>query len=601
MVDMTEEEWRRRQAQLNQQQYGDPLKNPDTQAALARVAAMPVSYNNGGHWAGTNVPISDQDVALGRNQASDRDVMGAGHYGVRGWANKHPLGVMGAMIGLTALGGLAGGGAAAAGGGGGAGGGAGGAAGLGSAGGLGAAGTTGSGVAGLEGVTVTGTAGGGSGLGAGLGMAGGAGAIANMPSQEQILNQYHQEQQGQLAQQPAPSIGSSSGFDWQKALQQQQGGQQQQGQQPGAMQQPAQKRSLIDRIQGGLGKVGENMFPIDQAYGMTPEQQKQARQAALMKMGLGMMAASNNGARFGDAASFGLGQAQTSLSGALQRGYENAREKRRDERIQAQQDTENARYAVDQSNQIERQRIEDARHQDEQDRKLHQQEIENKRAADELAATAKYRDQTLKIQQQNADTDSRYKGALGLKNSANSFGKPPNGYRWTSEGDLEAIPGGPATKLPTDAAAKKAMLDQSEQAMRDAAKVFFKEDGSLDRTALTTGSMGIPLSDGRMARSRVRLAVEAALRAQTGAAAPESEVERYTDMYTPSTMDSDEAGRMKFNSLAQFIQATSSNLDLGRQPGGQNPSNERPLITPKKVVGGRTYINMNGKWYSEGE
>ena len=109
MIDMTEEERRQRQARLNEQQYGDPLKNPDTQAALARIAAQPVTYNNGGHWAGTNVPISYQDVALGRNQASDHDVMGAGNYGVRGWAHDHPLGVMGAMIGLTALGGLAGG------------------------------------------------------------------------------------------------------------------------------------------------------------------------------------------------------------------------------------------------------------------------------------------------------------------------------------------------------------------------------------------------------------------------------------------------------------------------------------------------------------
>jgi hypothetical protein len=393
MVDMTEEEWRRRQSQLDLQQYGDPLKNPDTQAALARVAAMPVTYNNGGHWSGTNVPISDQDVALGRNQASDRDVMGAGHYGVRGWANKHPLGVIGVLGGLTALGGLAGGGAAAAGGGGG--GGAGGTAGLtGAGGGLGAAGTTGSGVAGLEGVTVTGTAGGGSGLGAGLGMAGGAGAIANMPSQEQILNQYHQEQQGQLAQQPAPSIGSSSGFDWKKALQQQQqGGQQQQGQQPGAMQQPGQKPSMIDRIRGGLGKVGENLFPIDQAYGMTPEQQKQARQAALMKMGLGMMAASNNGARFGDAASFGLGSAQTSLTGALQRGYENARQAREDQRQQQADKDAQDRYDAQQSHMLEREKVSDQRYQAEQDNKLNQQKIENDRAAQAAKDLAEYRKQ----------------------------------------------------------------------------------------------------------------------------------------------------------------------------------------------------------------
>src|SRR4051812_3155195 len=116
---MTEEQRRQRQALLNQQQYGNQLDNPATAAALARVAAMPVTYNNGGHWSGTNVPISDQDVALGRNQASDRDVMGAGNYGARGWARDHPLGVIGLLGGLTAAGGILGAGAAGAGGGGG--------------------------------------------------------------------------------------------------------------------------------------------------------------------------------------------------------------------------------------------------------------------------------------------------------------------------------------------------------------------------------------------------------------------------------------------------------------------------------------------------
>jgi hypothetical protein len=82
-------------------------------------------------------------------------------------------------------------------------------------GGLGAAG-------GLEGVTVTGTAGGGLGTGGAIGAGAAGGLASGMPSQEQILNNYDQEQQGSLAQQPSPQV-QGSGFDWNKLLQQQQG------------------------------------------------------------------------------------------------------------------------------------------------------------------------------------------------------------------------------------------------------------------------------------------------------------------------------------------------------------------------------------------
>jgi hypothetical protein len=390
---MTEEEARRLAAK-NGTVY-DPSADPRMQARLAQINSIPDTYNNGGHWSGTNVPISDQDVALGRNQASDRDVMGAGNYGVRGWAHDHPVGVMGAMIGLSALGGLAGAGAGAAGGGGG-----------GGAGGAVAGGTEGAtiggglgggalGAEGVEGMTVTGTAGGG-GLGAGLGMGAGAGAaISGMPSQEQILNQYHQENQAQLGQQPAPQV-QGSGFDWQKYLQQQQqgGGASSDQQQPGAAQQPGQQKpSLIDRIRGGLGKVGDNLFPIDQAYGMSPTQSQAARRAAIMQMGLGMMAASNNGARFGDAANYGLGQAEHSLTGSLQRGYENARQKAADDRQELRDQQAQEQYATQQAHALEREKVQDNRYAMEQDNKLAQQKVENDRAAQAAKDLAAYRQQ----------------------------------------------------------------------------------------------------------------------------------------------------------------------------------------------------------------
>jgi hypothetical protein len=383
------EEQARSLAAINADIY-NPSTDPRMQARLAQMNATPRTYNNGGHWSGTNVPISDQDVAAGYNQASDRDVMGAGNYGVRGWAHDHPLGVMGAMIALTAAGGLAGGGAAGAGGGGGIGGGAGGATGL--AGGEIGAGGAGLGAAGgLEGVTVTGTAGGGS-AAAGLGTLGGLGAASAMPSQESILDQYHQQNQASLAQQPAPTA-NTGGFDWGKLLQQQSGGGQQQQSPTDASGLPTQQRKnpgWVDSIKGGLGKIGENLFPIDQAYGLNPAETTAARRAAISRLGLGMMAASSNGARFGDAASYGLGQADNSLNGALQRGFENARQNRIEQRQIENQKQADDRYSDDRAHQLEREKIADNRYVMEQDQKLKQQQIENDRRQAEDKARADY-------------------------------------------------------------------------------------------------------------------------------------------------------------------------------------------------------------------
>lgn len=426
MYTMTEEEARRRQAELMNAQ--NPPPQPGGQMLLPR------TYTNGGHWSGTNVPISDQDLAAGLNQASDRDVLGAGNYGVRGWSRRHPVGVIGAGIGLMALGGLAAGGlgGGAAGAAGGTGGGA--AGGLGTAG----AGTVGGGLGstaggalggagglGMEGITVTGTAGG-SGLGGALGAAGigagiGAAASGGMPSQEQILNQYSQENQAQLAQQPAPSATVDSGWDWKKLFNQQGGGaSSDQATQTGSPQ-PVdnRKQTFIDRLQSGLGRIGENLFPIDQAYGMTPEQQKKARQAAIMQMGLGMMAASNNGARFGEAASFGLGQAQHSLTGALQQGYENARQARLDQRRDQLDQQEQQRYESDRAHQLEREKIADARYQTEADRSQSRWEAEQK-------ATAEWR-------KANIDAENKRTDAMTAKSGASANLMTPEGLDYAAE------------------------------------------------------------------------------------------------------------------------------------------------------------------------
>jgi len=105
------DESRLRGAQQGGAGYSDPGYVPDPSTPIQTSG---FTYNNGGHFAGTNTPMSDQARnTLMQNVGqipTDRDVLGGGKFGVRGWMNDHPLGVIAAFIAAAAGGGaLAGG------------------------------------------------------------------------------------------------------------------------------------------------------------------------------------------------------------------------------------------------------------------------------------------------------------------------------------------------------------------------------------------------------------------------------------------------------------------------------------------------------------
>jgi len=346
----------------------------------------------------------------------------------------------------------------------------------------------------------------------------------------------------------------NQGFDWQRMLNQSMptGGNQQQQMQSAAPARGA-RPGMWDRIKGGLGKMGDNLLQIDSraAESMSPDQLAALKRNAYLQMGLGMMAASNRGAGFGEAAAFGLGQGQTGLTNALQRDYQMAREARQEQRQQQRDEISDLRYAEQFDFEKKRAEAADARDQRNYELELASQAEARSRWENTFEANQSYRDAMLGISRQRA-------AAAGL-------GKPPSGYRWNADGSaLEAIPGGPATKLTPEGAGKAALLKESERAVADAKKILFDDQNQLDRAAVASGAMGLPFSDGRLARERIKLSVESTLRLITGAAAPESEVERYTEMFTPSTMDSDEAARTKIQALERFIQDASAGLAEGR-------------------------------------
>lgn len=122
--------------------------------------------------------------------------------------------------------------------------------------------------------------------------------------------------------------------------------------------------------------------------------------------------------------------------------------------------------------------------------------------------------------------------------------------------------------------APRAVADANmEQARKDAdlAKSIFFPNGQFDR--VVTGTGGVPLTKGRTGSQAIKRSVEVLLRLRTGAAAPEPEVQRYTNMFSPSAFDSDEAAATKMQRLEDFFTDTQKVMGTG----GAGPSAPKGL------------------------
>lgn len=164
------------------------------------------------------------------------------------------------------------------------------------------------------------------------------------------------------------------------------------------------------------------------------------------------------------------------------------------------------------------------------------------------------------------------------KIQATEGGKPPSGYRWKEgePGVLEPIPGGPATVLSPEQAAKTELLQNGIKDVERFRELVFK-DGKPDRAllaAMMAPGGGIPGTDSRLAYSYIYNAVEAKLRAESGAAVPEAEVTRMAKRFVPSALDNDKTIESKVDRLGEFLGGS-----LGRvkgQPGAGTQGRDAP-------------------------
>jgi hypothetical protein len=156
-----------------------------------------------------------------------------------------------------------------------------------------------------------------------------------------------------------------------------------------------------------------------------------------------------------------------------------------------------------------------------------------------------------------------------------SAAKPPAGYDRGPNGTLVATPGGPATHVPAEVAGRLAMMETAQRDFAKARITLMKGRGEYGyesvadraRSAANIGEIG-------QANRTIRLGVEAALRVMTGANAPEQEVRRYADQFTPSQNDNADTAKQKLDNLENFMNAARATAMQGR--GGVAPPSAAP-------------------------
>lgn len=158
--------------------------------------------------------------------------------------------------------------------------------------------------------------------------------------------------------------------------------------------------------------------------------------------------------------------------------------------------------------------------------------------------------------------------------------KPPAGYEYVDPKDpskgLKGIAGGPATHLPAETAGRLAIMEAASADLPNARKVLMEGRGpqgtGLSGTVASYSNVG---ETGRAQRT-VRAAIEGALRAMTGANAPEPEVKRYENMFMPSPFDSPETAKQKLDLLDSFISNARRMVTQGRGPAATPAQSNLP-------------------------
>jgi len=172
-------------------------------------------------------------------------------------------------------------------------------------------------------------------------------------------------------------------------------------------------------------------------------------------------------------------------------------------------------------------------------------------------------------------------GPVAVASGGQERPKLSPGYQWADPNDpskgMVAIAGGPGTHLPSETAGRIAMMETAASELPNARKVLMEGRGAGGTGISGATANALNIGDTGRANRTITVAIEGALRAMTGAAAPDSEVKRYENMFMPSPLDSRETATQKLNQLENFISNARRLVTQGRGVSQPTSSPSDPL------------------------
>jgi hypothetical protein len=162
----------------------------------------------------------------------------------------------------------------------------------------------------------------------------------------------------------------------------------------------------------------------------------------------------------------------------------------------------------------------------------------------------------------------------GIPKDLTTREKAPSGYRYTTEGNLEGIPGGPAFKMSATQAGK---LSEFKSGLKDTQKFtlgLVDKKGIINRRMVNQLAVKVKLGEARRLDSLITNAIESKLRAETGLKATPSEVKSVKNRFMPKPLDNDKAIKEKLQRLEEYF---STAVDLAG--GGRGSSQKQQELT----------------------
>jgi hypothetical protein len=194
--------------------------------------------------------------------------------------------------------------------------------------------------------------------------------------------------------------------------------------------------------------------------------------------------------------------------------------------------------------------------------------------------------------------------------------KPPSGYRWAANGQLEAIPGGPAADKPVTDAQAKANLFGTRAAEANAvldglAKEGVTRQGSINAAASAVPFIGNQLSNltnwtqsapQQMVGQTQRDFINAVLRRESGAVISQDEFANAERQYFPQVGDSPETIALKRKNRETAVQGILAEVPDGKRLQIKPFSRIVKLedgtsVSARLEADGGYYVTKNGKKY----